>query len=68
MLQCYISIYTSSFSLKGSRDTAQLTRRQVQRSAENTLEEFVHISVCFLERKKGVSNLNRVSVGILVST
>ena len=46
---------TNFLSYQGARDTAQLTRRQVQRSAENALDEFVHISVATLEKQKGVS-------------
>lgn len=43
------------YSYKGARDTAQLNRRQLQRSAESALEEFVHLSVSSVERKMGVS-------------
>lgn len=49
------------FAHKGARDTAQLTRRQVQRSADNTLEEFVHLSISSIERKKGVNSDDYIS-------
>ena len=43
------------YSYKGARDTAQLNRRQLQRSAESALEDFVRLSVSSVERKMGVS-------------
>ena len=52
---------TNFLSYQGARDTAQLTRRQVQRSAENALEDFVHISVATLEKQKGVSTCDYIS-------
>lgn len=50
-----VSKYHEFYSYKGARDTAQLNRRQLQRSAESALEEFVHLSVSSVERKMGVS-------------